>query len=40
MYGLCGAGRTEFARAVVGVDKIYFGKIFINKKGTNIKNDK
>lgn len=38
IYGLCGAGRTEFARAVVGVDKIDFGKIFINKKEIRIKN--
>lgn len=32
LYGLVGAGRTELARAIFGVDKIDSGEIFINSK--------
>jgi ribose transport system ATP-binding protein len=34
--GLMGAGRTEFARALFGIDKIDSGKIFINGKEVTI----
>jgi ribose transport system ATP-binding protein len=36
IFGLMGAGRTEFARAVFGIDKIDSGKIFINEKEVTI----
>ncbi len=32
LYGLVGAGRTEFLRAIYGVDKITEGELFIDKK--------
>jgi len=36
--GLVGAGRTELARAIFGIDRIDSGEIFINGEKTNIKN--
>jgi len=36
IFGIMGAGRTEFARAVFGIDKIDKGEIFINGKKVNI----
>jgi ribose transport system ATP-binding protein len=38
--GLVGAGRTELARAIFGVDKILSGAIFINGKKVKIKSPK
>lgn len=32
LYGLVGAGRTELARAVVGLDKVTDGKVLVNGK--------
>ncbi len=34
--GLMGAGRTEIARAIFGLDRIHTGEIFINRKQTAI----
>lgn len=36
--GLMGAGRTELARAVCGIDKFISGEIFVNGKKTEIKS--
>jgi|LSQX01.2.fsa_nt_gb ribose transport system ATP-binding protein len=36
LYGLVGAGRTELARAIFGVDKIDSGEIFINSKKVKV----
>lgn len=36
--GLVGAGRTELARAIFGIDRIDSGEIYINSKKVNIKN--
>lgn len=36
--GLVGAGRTETARAIFGIDKIKSGKVYINNKEVHIKN--
>jgi len=36
IFGLMGAGRTEFARALFGIDQIDKGEIIINEKRANI----
>ncbi|MFZ3385694.1 MAG: sugar ABC transporter ATP-binding protein [Candidatus Hydromicrobium sp.] len=36
IFGIMGAGRTEFARALFGIDKINKGDIFISGKRVNI----
>lgn len=36
IFGLMGAGRTEFARALFGIDQIDKGEIFIDEKRVNI----
>ena len=36
IFGIMGAGRTEFARALFGIDKINKGEIFIGGKRVNI----
>jgi len=36
IFGLMGAGRTEFARALFGIDRIDSGQIFIDGKPVNI----
>lgn len=36
IFGLMGAGRTEFARALFGIDHIDKGEIFIDEKRANI----
>ena len=36
IFGIMGAGRTEFARALFGIDKISKGEIFIGGKRVNI----
>lgn len=38
--GLMGAGRTEIARAIFGLDAIHTGEIFINRKKTSINSPK
>ncbi|MGI6438755.1 MAG: sugar ABC transporter ATP-binding protein [Sphaerochaetaceae bacterium] len=38
LYGVVGAGRTEVARAIYGLDKSSTGKIYINSKETVISN--
>lgn len=38
IYGLMGSGRTEFARAIFGADKVKEEDIYIYGKKTNIKN--
>lgn len=38
LYGLVGAGRTELARLIIGVDKKDSGDIFINGKKAEIKS--
>ncbi len=38
--GLMGAGRTEIARAIFGLDRIHAGEIFINRKKTAINSPK
>jgi ribose transport system ATP-binding protein len=38
LSGLVGAGRTEAARAVLGIDKLLGGKIFLNGKEIKIKS--
>lgn len=38
MYGLVGAGRTEFAKAIYGIDKIKNGSMKINGKQISIKS--
>ena len=38
--GLMGAGRTEIARAIFGLDRIHTGEIFINRKQTAINSPK
>jgi ribose transport system ATP-binding protein len=40
IFGIMGAGRTEFARALFGIDKIDRGKIYINGKQVNISSPK
>lgn len=37
-YGLVGAGRSEIARAIMGIDKHYGGEIYIKGKKIKIKN--
>ena len=37
LYGLVGAGRTEFARLIVGADRRDAGEIYINAKPANIR---
>jgi ABC-type sugar transport system ATPase subunit len=32
LYGLVGSGRTEFLRAIYGVDKIQQGELYVNRK--------
>ena len=39
-YGLVGAGRTEFARELIGVDKIASGEVHIDGKVIRIRNPK
>ncbi len=36
IFGIMGAGRTEFARALFGIDKIEKGEIFVNGRKVNI----
>ena len=38
LYGLVGAGRTELARAVIGLDRFICGKMYINEKETRLKS--
>ena len=38
LYGLVGAGRTEFTRAMFGRDKISSGKFYIENRKVNLKN--
>ncbi len=38
LYGLVGAGRTELARLILGVDKKDSGELFINSKKVEIKS--
>jgi len=40
IFGLMGAGRTEFARALFGIDHIDKGKIFIDGRRANISSPK
>lgn len=40
IFGLMGAGRTEFAHALFGIDKIDKGKIFINGRRVDISSPK
>jgi len=39
-YGLVGAGRTEAARKIIGIDPILRGKLYINGKAVKIKSTK
>jgi ribose transport system ATP-binding protein/inositol transport system ATP-binding protein len=36
--GLIGAGRTELARAIFGIDKLEYGKLYVNNRMVVIKN--
>jgi ribose transport system ATP-binding protein len=38
VFGLVGAGRTEMARAIFGIDRLQSGKIFIEEKEVSLKN--
>jgi ABC-type sugar transport system ATPase subunit len=38
LYGLVGSGRTEFLRAIYGVDRIHSGELYVNKKKLTPKN--
>ena len=38
MYGLVGAGRSETARAIVGIDKLEKGEIFVNGQKVVVKS--
>lgn len=38
LYGLVGAGRTELARAIVGLGRVTGGQMFINGRPTRIRN--
>nr|WP_257225395.1 ATP-binding cassette domain-containing protein [Treponema parvum] len=40
LYGLMGAGKTEIARAIFGIDKITSGALFIDGKETEINSPK
>ncbi|CAB3779169.1 Ribose import ATP-binding protein RbsA [Paraburkholderia ultramafica] len=40
LSGLIGSGRTEFARAVFGLDKITEGELFVNGEKVSVKNIK
>jgi ABC-type sugar transport system ATPase subunit len=40
LYGLVGSGRTEFLRAIYGVDKVLSGELYISGKKTNPKNSR
>jgi ribose transport system ATP-binding protein len=40
IFGLVGAGRTELAKAIFGIDKIDSGDIFINGEKVRIRNPK
>ncbi len=37
-YGLVGAGRTEFARTLIGYDPPIEGEVYVNGKNINVKN--
>ncbi|NLW36277.1 MAG: sugar ABC transporter ATP-binding protein, partial [Syntrophorhabdus aromaticivorans] len=37
-YGLVGAGRTEFARAIIGYDSILGGELYVNGEKVKVKN--
>lgn len=39
-YGLVGAGRTEVAREIIGIDPILKGQLYINGKAVRIKTSK
>jgi ABC-type sugar transport system ATPase subunit len=38
LYGLVGSGRTEFLRAIYGVDRIQSGELYINRKQVHPRN--
>ena len=38
LYGLVGAGRTEFARLIVGADRMDTGEVYINGKRAHIRS--
>jgi ABC-type sugar transport system ATPase subunit len=40
LYGLVGSGRTEFLRAIYGIDKIHSGELYINKERALLKNSR
>ena len=40
LFGLVGAGRTEVARAIFGIDKITNGEVFMNDQRVAIRNPK
>ncbi|MCU0644435.1 MAG: sugar ABC transporter ATP-binding protein [bacterium] len=40
LFGLVGAGRTEVARAIFGIDKITNGEVFMNDQKVAIRNPK
>lgn len=40
LYGLVGAGRSEFARSIIGLHRVTGGQIFLNEKPVHIHNVK